>query len=371
MNSFDAGVYDIYDDGGLLLKRAVPDPEDIPDFVKTAAQVGPDGDRRLYALVMIDDGKVMKKFATADQGNTWLSTLYFALTRDNLPEEAQKVAAANLIEACDAHDIAAPDFLWDLADGPVESNIVDITGQKPPTKVASADRENVEYAIERADGSKYYPLRDAKDASVAMEYFERESDNFVPRERREFAVKVASVARRGALPLTSKIASYSAEGWNPAIEGHLTTRYLHLTERDAPVEVKERLMKIAALRSEIGPNDFANVLEQFDVDEGLDALWDREVADPWYSTLGMSKTAKGDVKAPESFTEGDATVTREELELLAERNIQTVSNTFGDAFARAFQRDPMTQFKALPAPQRRLVARMASSSFDETSSGLG
>jgi hypothetical protein len=365
MKSYDAGVYDIYDDGGALLKRAVPNSEDIPDFVKTAAQVGKDGDHRLYALVMVDDGSVMKKFATADPGNTWLSTLYFALTKDD-----QKVAAANLIEACDAFDIPAPDMLWEVADGPVEGNIVDVSGTAPPTKIASAPvREDVEYAIERADGSKYYPLRDARDVTTAMDYFDRHAGDFVPRERREFAVKVASVAKRGALPLTEKIASYSAEGWNPALEGHLTTRYMHLTERDAPVEVKERLIKIAQLRSEIGPNDFANVLEQFDIDEGLDALWDRSVADPWYSTLGMDKVAKGDVPAPESFTVGGTTVTTDELHQLAERSNSLVSEYMGEAFARAFLADPVRQFKALPTPNQKWLARLATTNADDATVG--
>ncbi|NIW87301.1 MAG: hypothetical protein GWN12_00605, partial [Thermoplasmata archaeon] len=126
MRAFQAGTYDIQDDGGQLLKEVVPDLDDVPDFVKTASAVDQESNSRLFALVMVDDGQVMKKFATADPGNTWLSTLYFAFTKDNLPEEAQKIAAANLIEACDYFDIEAPEMLWDVAGEPTDTNIVDV-----------------------------------------------------------------------------------------------------------------------------------------------------------------------------------------------------------------------------------------------------
>ena len=203
MPSLDATIYDIYDDSGALLKSLVPEEDELPDFVKTASVVGQDANSRLFALVMVDDGRVLKKYATADAGNTWLSALYFSLNKDLLPEEAQKVAAANLIEACEAHNIDAPPSLWDIADGPAATNIVDVSGATLRTKVASV-REDVPYAIERADGSSYYPLRDAAHVTTAMDYFERNHGQFVPRERREYAVKVAAEAEKGALPVSTR-----------------------------------------------------------------------------------------------------------------------------------------------------------------------
>ena len=368
MNSFDAGVYDVYDDGGLILKNAVPDMSDIPEYVKTAAVVGHDDDAQNYALVMLDEGKVMKKFATADAGNTWMSSLYFAFTHGNLPEEAQKVAAANLLDACDAFDIAAPNAVLELAAGPAESNFVDVSGASLQVKVASDERTDVEYAITRADGSQHYPLRNAADVTTAMDYFDRNAGDFVPRERREFAVKVASVASRGFLPLTEKVAARSGTDWNPSIEGHITARYLHLTDRDADIAVKERLVKLAALRSQVEPSEFADALERFDVEQGLDALWDKEVADPWYSTFGMNKVAKGSVPAPESFSIGEVTVTTQELLALAERGRSTLATNFGEAFAVAYCKNPIEQFNALPVPNRKLLARMATTHADDSTS---
>lgn len=370
MRSFHAGTYDIQDDGGMLLKRLVPDVDDIPDFVKTAEAVNQTSNSRLFALVMVDDGDVMKKFATADPGNTWLSALYFAFTKDDLPEEAQKVAAANLIEACDAFEIEAPEFLWDIADGPADTNIVDVTGLRPPAQIkVAAEKEETVYAIERADGSKYYPLKDASHVKAAMDYFDRNEKNFVPRERREYAVKVAHEAKKAAFRLSPSIEKYAGQGWNPALEGHITTRYMHLTDRDAGMDAKSELMKIASVRGQINPEDFAAELERFDLEHGLDALWDKEVADPWYSTLGFEKVAKGSHPPTTTYTIGEVSVTSEELHLLADRGFGTVSKNFGEDVAAAFAKNPIQIFESMPIEQRKLFARLATTHGDDRGMG--
>jgi hypothetical protein len=369
MRSYEAGVYDIHDDGGQILKRAVPDPADLPDFVKIASMPGQDDNARLFALVMIEDGHVMKKFATASRGDTWLSALYFGMTGDALPEDAQKVAAANIIEACDHFEIAAPDYLFDLADGPVDTNIVDVTGARPKTKVASAatpQEGDLDYAITRADGSKYYPLKDATHVKAAMDYFGRNEKNFVPRERREFAVKTAAAARRGRLPLTDSIKKYAGSGWNPALEGHLTSRYLHLVDAESDPSVRGRLMKLASLQHQVEPEEFAEVLEVFDRELGLDALWDKELADPWFSAVGNSfeKIAKGAVDAPATYTVGETTVTQHEIEVLVERGLGALHKHFSHDFVNEFQKNPLPFFEALPLPQKKFIARLASSFQD-------
>lgn len=374
MRSYEAGTYDIYDDGGQLLKQTVPEQEDLPDFVKTAAPVGQQDNSRLFALVMVDDGRVMKKFATADRGNTWLSTLYFSLTRDKLPPEAQKIAAANLIEACESHDIAPPDILFDYADGPADTNIVDVTGSRPMPKVANRatpQEGDIEYAIERADGTKHYPLRDAAEVQTAQEYFQRNEGQFVPRERREFAVKVAAQARRAHLPLRPAIEKYAGDGWNPIVEGHITQRYVHLTNQGAEMGVKEELVKLAAARSLFEPEDFANALEVFDREFGLDAQWDRDLADPWFAVTGydFEKQAKGDSSADKTWDFGETRVTATELRALAERGGGTLAKAFGQEFAKAFLGNPIQQFEALPTPSKKFVARMATNHGDDRGMG--
>jgi hypothetical protein len=61
-----------------------------------------------FALVLLDSGHTLRKYACTDAGNTTLSVLYFLENGHKLPESAQKVAAANLATACSWYGLEAP-----------------------------------------------------------------------------------------------------------------------------------------------------------------------------------------------------------------------------------------------------------------------
>lgn len=106
-------VFDHHDDvDGRIVKSAFPSFRDIPDFVKTAARLSeseidtlPDDQ---FALVLLDGGSKFKKYATVDAGNTALSVLYLLKQAHLLPKDAVKIAACNLIEACNLHGLDIP-----------------------------------------------------------------------------------------------------------------------------------------------------------------------------------------------------------------------------------------------------------------------
>jgi hypothetical protein len=107
---------DFYDDpSGSVLKGRLSSIDDVPDFVKTAERLNAEELNKLpddvFALVALDGGRKMRKFACVDKGNTALSVIYFMENKDQLPEEAQKTAAANLITACSWYDMAPPEEL--------------------------------------------------------------------------------------------------------------------------------------------------------------------------------------------------------------------------------------------------------------------
>jgi hypothetical protein len=356
---YEASIIDFYDDGGALLRQALPDAHTLPEFVKTAGVVDQGTPGNMFALVMVDDSTVMKKYATADAGNTWLSTLYFSLTRQNLPEEAQKLAAANLTMACTHYGIEPPDELLRLSEGHApDTNVVDVTGRKPPT-IKVAEKVEVDYALERADGTKAYPLSNAASVRAADEYFSQHRGSFHPRERREYAVKVASVAKRTGFPVSDDIAIYAGTEFAPSLDSHLAVRYNHLIDSNASPEVRQEFMKVANQKSEVGPDQFASWLSGFDEANGLDLLWDRGVADPWHSTFGLLKVAKGKGIDTATYTAGVETVTAEQLADLAKDPV-TLTEHFGESFTRGFTKEPGTVFESMPLPQKKLIARLAS-----------
>jgi hypothetical protein len=106
-------VLDFYDDvSGAYLKRLFPSPDELPECIKTAHILTPEEREVLrdeaYALIMNQNGKVLRKFACVDEGNTVLSVLYFLANKDKLPEEAVKTAAANLSYFCEEFGLPIP-----------------------------------------------------------------------------------------------------------------------------------------------------------------------------------------------------------------------------------------------------------------------
>lgn len=115
-------VFDFYDDpSGELVKTAFPTASDLPEFVKTAHILSPEERDVLrdeaFALIMSNEGKVLRKFACVDAGNTLLSCLYFEENAQRLPEEAVKVAALNLASFCNDFGFEPTDFVKMAAAG--------------------------------------------------------------------------------------------------------------------------------------------------------------------------------------------------------------------------------------------------------------
>lgn len=94
-------VLDIYDDfQGEVLRSVYPEQGAIPDFVKSAQVLSAEDHDRLpddaFALVLVNEGQRLRKYACIDRGNTELATQFFLKTAHKLPVEAQKVAAENI-----------------------------------------------------------------------------------------------------------------------------------------------------------------------------------------------------------------------------------------------------------------------------------
>jgi hypothetical protein len=109
-------VLDVYDDfSGQVLRSLYPDFGAIPSSVKTAQVVSSEDRQRLpddvFALVLVNDGEKLRKYACVDKGNTILSVQYFLKNAHKLPLEAQKVAAENLKVACGWYALEVPEPL--------------------------------------------------------------------------------------------------------------------------------------------------------------------------------------------------------------------------------------------------------------------
>lgn len=120
MQKLSGLVLDVYDDqGGEVLQSIFPTHESLPNIVKEAHFLSEEERGALpsdvFALELVDEENSLRKFACTDAGNTALSVEYFLKTAHKLPEEAQKVAAQNLLTACSWYDLDPPEELQKVA----------------------------------------------------------------------------------------------------------------------------------------------------------------------------------------------------------------------------------------------------------------
>lgn len=126
MHRFAGYVFDPYDDtDGRVLRTFAPTPEDVPEIVKTAARLTPQDIQKTsddhFALVLLDEGRKLKKYATVDRGNTALSVAYLLKQAHLLPKDAVKIAAKNLMAASNYYGLSIP----------YELKIAAVTGTSP------------------------------------------------------------------------------------------------------------------------------------------------------------------------------------------------------------------------------------------------
>jgi hypothetical protein len=341
---FTGLVLDVYDDNeGQILKSAVPNG-DFPDFLKTAQKHSEEELAALpndaFALRVVNEGKLIRKYAMSDKGNTALSVIYFMSTKDHLPEEAQKVAAANLVEGCVYHDIAPPEALVKLADKQEDDDgIVDVTGKEPMAKVASLDS---------------FHLDSMEKVAAACTFFDENYGNMHPKERRSLAVSLSKLATNFNVDTSERLDKYGAASYAPNLAMGMTLREQHLDQDDT--EGRELLHSLYKHASTASPEAFAEALAEFDKGTGLSKYWDRGLPDPWYSTFGHVKFAEF------TFIDGADRVTATDLHLLAQNPI-LLSESFSKDIVSGFKSDPVGIFESMPLPQKRIIMRLASNEY--------
>lgn len=111
-NKYAGVTLDWYDDKGATLKDKFPTLESLPGVIKTASVLPAEKlNNEDFALIALDEGRTMRKFACHNAGTTAMSVIYFMEHGDKLPDGAQKVAAANLVRSCVRFNMRPPSAL--------------------------------------------------------------------------------------------------------------------------------------------------------------------------------------------------------------------------------------------------------------------
>ena len=403
-------ILDVYDDfKGDVLRSLYPSSEGLPDFVKTAQVLSSEDRSRLpddaFALVLQNGEQVLRKFACIDEGNTALSVQYFLKNAHKLPDEAQKIAATNLVAACGWYDLVVPEPLAKIADvtgtscmpyqeptdkkvggekavikraasmphlvkghknesgdfGPEEGVKSDYTHGKNPEALPQtkqmkphcdvtekkASQQEVAKAAEyyALPSEKKYPLDTYTQVKTAGLYFEEFHKDFKPEHRHEYAANLLKRANAIGLTMTDLAKRYGSQ------------KYASIDDIKVAYEVRDKacawddnaremLHELFEKRAGLEPEVFARALGEFDKVAGIAHLYDSHVPDPFFSTFGFEKTASSDV---------DEAV----LHKLARKGHPELQEKFASDFCEEFRRDPVGIFQSMPSDQKQLLLKMA------------
>ncbi len=417
-------VLDFYDDpSGAVLKKTFPTADSLPSMIKEAHILSAEERDVLrneaFALVMLDEGKMLRKFACVDAGNTAMSALYFMENHDRLPEEARGVAAQNIAAACEEFGLPVSPLLKtagaivrkrDPMKGPLvgddndwgqRTNMHSVQGGSDagrviPTAnqtktagfagVMAAKALNTDPAAVKA---KVAPIKTASRVSPLVDVAGKEPEVRLEKRAAE------RTALDGRYPLDSyadvraavqyfddlypemapadrheyavKTASRARElgiETSAMLDRYGSTEYAldvegHLVTRAgaAPDEWKGVYEEMREKRASIEPEAFAQLLEAADRGANLNWYWGGEIADPWYSTFG------GDLQKVASSWSwmsrvGDY-VTEPQLRELARNGRPLIHKQFTSDITNAFVKDPITIFMSLPDDSKMILSRLA------------
>lgn len=131
-------ILDIYDDPNVSVLRqklaGAELPEALGDSSLLDAEALAQQPDRLFALVATNGDDIVRKYATHDAAHVATSIVYFLEKGAQLPSSMQKIAARNLLAACEWYNLEPPDALSKIA-GVLDAGlgVLDVKGRLDAT----------------------------------------------------------------------------------------------------------------------------------------------------------------------------------------------------------------------------------------------
>jgi hypothetical protein len=230
---------------------------------------------------------------------------------------------------------------------------VDVTSKEPPKIVTQKTASH--YAL---PAQSRYPLDSYNDVKLASVYFDEWYKHMTPELRHEYAVNMVKRAHDLDISVSDLAERYGAESYAPPsqIDMALDARRLVL-----PEEHHDLLSKVAGARGSLLPESFAALLGEFDRQLGLDAYYDGDVPDPYFSTFAKTAGPQEMAEDPKgSILVGNEYLTTRDLITFAKMGRTLMKDRFGEEFAEEFVKSPKAIFDSLPRDQKLVIMRLAS-----------
>lgn len=222
---------------------------------------------------------------------------------------------------------------------------VDVSGHNAPPVNGTKTAEL--YAM---PSCQRYPLDSYEQVKTASAYFDEWGTQMAPVQRREFCENLCKRASQLGIKVSSTAARYGGDGYatQPELREAMALRMSLLKEASQ----QDVLRELFDVREQVDPLLFASGLETFDKEAGLDAYYDKNLMDPYFSTFGFAKTAEA-----RGFDVGSEHLSSAELHDFAKTKAASLRSLFSQDVVDEFRRDPEAVFSSLPLDQKKLAMR--------------
>lgn len=363
-------VIDAYDDKGLsVLKQSLQNDANRAEMTKVASRVSlmtpvevkSLRDEQFALKVMTKQGSVYRKFPLNSPEQVWLSSHYFTKTAGCMPKMAQAVAACSIHHSARVFNVPVDEMFSKIASMYNFGTNLWVEGVDFPVKTAGLhEDEDVDEMFRKTDSrywglsegdNKKYWLGSQDHVKVASAYLDKHARSFTPRQRHEFANRVAARAwENGQSDVLNSggVCKFAGVGFGKRFEPELERR-IDLVSRKGydPKHYGDLYKKASAL----GPARTASIMGVLDNAYGIEKYYDESLDDNYTSTYGGYQTKKAEA----SLEIGDENVTVSQLRTIPE---QVFKKSFGLSAWNEFKRDPISITASMPRTEQELIANM-------------
>lgn len=339
-------VIDFYDDiDRTILKKIAGKNSNINVLTEEEKNGLADDD---FALnVITKQASKINKFPIDSRDSTWLSNEYFDETYGRLPKEAAATAAHNIKVACTIYGLKPSPMVEKIAQDS-GSNIY-YENKSPEKQVIVEDLSKFAEVGQICGNETFakYAFATMTDIENGTKYFSQYADKMPIEYRHKYAAALQKRAGELGTSIQGTVEKYAGNAYGAHVDAHLASRR-DLVQTNA--KFAAALTKMASMKNDMTPIEFAELLHGFDKRAGLTKYYNGHLTNPYEATFAGIQNNKMLYKS------ASKNIMMGELGKMDDSHHKKIAEYLGKEVADGLKTDGDLIFDSLPKDAKEVIA---------------
>lgn len=349
-------VIDAYDDVARLHMRKIA-AKNSKITMMSAAEKMALGDHDFALTLVTKQAQKLNKFPVDCHDNTWLSNEYFGETHQRLSKEAASIAAYHIKKACEKFNIEPSPSVEGMAKEASSNVCYEKDLRKDERSVKTARLNTADLSEVQKIGDNYtfaqYAFRTPSHIKMACQYFDKFSKDMPVDYRHKYAAAIQRRANElGMGAQKGTVVKYASDHYSGMVDAHLSSRKTLLEVADP--KFTQALTKLAGMKKELTPTEFARVLHGFDKKAGLEKYYGGYLTDPYQATFAEEPDPYGGWRTKVAGME----ITPDQLKEASHKHYDKIKTYFGKDVANELKKHGAPIFESLPKDAKEVIANI-------------